>query len=387
MSNPIPSLIPNIVILGKVNAGKSSLINTILQQDISVVSEQEGTTTDEIIKRMELINIGPVNFIDTPGLCDQTSLGLKRLEKTKKSIARANLVLFVVDASEKPDLHFYDELKEEKILVFNKIDLITSEQLIQLHQQYPQAVFVTKKDPESVNELLALIGEKIKIEERGLLEGIKLDYPKVVLVIPIDSEAPKGRIILPQMQLLRECLDLHLVSIVLQPEQLADYLDNNNDIGLIVCDSQVFNKVSEINKQRFYLTSFSILQARSKADLDVLLNGLKAFDKDIHNVLIMESCSHNTSHEDIGQVKIPKMLSELIDEPFNYDFKMSYDFGEDLKKYDLIVHCGSCMINANIMQKRMDVAKENNILITNYGLLIAHYFGILDEATKIFNKE
>lgn len=386
MSNSIPSLIPNVVIIGKVNAGKSSLINAILNQDISVVSDEKGTTTDEVIKRMEILNIGPVNFIDTPGLSDHSSLGKKRLEKTKRSIRKSNLILFVCDALEDPDLSFYKTLKEDKILVFNKIDLATEKRLEYLSQTYPDAIFVSSRDDKSINELIYVISGKLKVEEKGLLEGINLAYPKIVLVIPIDSEAPKGRLILPQVQLLRECLDLHLVSIVLQPEQLKDYLDNNNDIGLIVCDSQVFKQVSDINKHRFYLTSFSILQARTKVDIDILLDGLKAFDSKIENVLIMESCSHNTSHEDIGQVKIPRMLKELIKDDFNYDFKMSYDFSEDISNYDLIVHCGSCMINADIMRKRTDKAMSNNVYITNYGILIAYYSGILDEAIQIFDK-
>lgn len=382
----IPSLIPTIVFIGKMNSGKSSLINALTDQDIAIVSNIPGTTTDEVVKRYELLNIGPVNIIDTAGLNDKSRLGSLRINKTKKAIKRASLLLYLVDASEAIELAEFNAFEEDKLLVITKTDLISTDKLAQLTKEYPNGIFVSVNDQESIAQFKAVLTEHLHEQDDPLLQQLELKANKIVHVIPIDSEAPKGRIILPQMQLLRECLDMDLISIVLKESELALYLKQNDDIGLIVTDSQAFNVVSSINRQRFPLTSYSILQANQKGDLAYFvasLNKLKNLP-DKARILVMESCSHNASHEDIGRIKIPKLLTELLTVEFTYDFKMGHDFPQQLAEYDFIIHCGSCMLSKSIMIKRIRQAQDLKIPLTNYGLLFAYANGILTEAIAVF---
>ncbi|MDF9867171.1 [FeFe] hydrogenase H-cluster maturation GTPase HydF [Bacilli bacterium PM5-3] len=382
----IPSLIPTIVFIGKMNAGKSSLINAITNQEVSIVSDIPGTTSDEIVKRIELLNVGPINLIDTAGFNDESDLGDKRVAKTNKALKRADLVIYLIDANDSFDLKEYDAISSKKIIVFSKIDLISDDKKTKLQNKYPNALFISVNQEKTINDLKNKLTTLFQENEEGLLKNIKLKHKKIIHVIPIDSEAPKGRLILPQMQLLRECLDLDIVSIVLKESELENYLEKNDDIDLIVTDSQAFKIVSQINNERFFLTSYSILQANQKGDLQLFVENINYLQK-LSNpkILIMESCSHNTSHEDIGKVKIPKMLNEMIDGNVEFEFVMGHDFPDEIKNYDFIVHCGSCMLSKEIMQKRIKIANDNNIPITNYGLIIAHYNGILNEAIKIFN--
>ncbi|MDR1781976.1 MAG: [FeFe] hydrogenase H-cluster maturation GTPase HydF [Bacilli bacterium] len=384
----IPSLIPTLVFIGKMNSGKSSLINALTNQDISIVSNIPGTTTDEVVKRFELLDVGPINIIDTAGLNDESDLGILRVNKTKKAIKRASLLVYVIDSSNEIDLSEYDKLSDEKILVFNKIDLLSNEELDRLKNKYPLALFLSIKDNQSIISFKKKLTKLLQEQDSLLLSNINLKFNKIVHVIPIDSEAPKGRIILPQMQLIRECLDTDLISIVLKESELEDYLATNNDIGLIVTDSQAFKIVSKINNHRFCLTSYSILQANQKGDLNYFIksiNKLKTLTNNAH-ILLMESCSHNASHEDIGRVKIPRILNNIIGDNYTFDFKMSHDFPDNLATYDYIIHCGSCMLSAKIMDKRIKQAKELNIPMTNYGLIFAYNSGILEEATQMFKK-
>lgn len=386
MSNPIPSLIPTIVFVGQVNAGKSSLVNAFTMQDISIISEMKGTTTDEVVKRMELLDVGPINVIDTAGLNDKSTLGAQRLKKTNKALKRADLVLFVCDVRH-IDLTVYHNIDNDKILIFNKIDLLTKDELKILKETYPFALFTSVKDETGIEELRSRVAGILEIEEKTLLADINLKGNTIIHVIPIDKEAPKGRLILPQMQLLRECLDQNLISIVLREHQLASYLAKHNDVALIVTDSQIFKTVSEINKQRFPLTSYSILQARQKGDLKYLIEGIDYLNHhDINKVLIMESCSHNVNHEDIGRVKIPKMIKELKGD-VEFTFYNSHDFPDNVADFDFIIHCGSCMLSRKIMLERIKVSQNQDVKMSNYGLVIANYFGILDEATRIFRTE
>ena len=382
----IPSLIPTLVFIGNTNVGKSSLINAFTNQDISIVSEIAGTTTDEVIKRYELLDVGPINIIDTAGLNDVSLLANQRINKTKKAIHRATLLVYVTDGSSNIDLCEYEKYSENKILVINKIDLITPTKLNELKQKYPDAYLLSINNQESLAAFKSSLTKLLKESEKSLLNGIELQHTKIVHVIPIDSEAPKGRLILPQMQLIRECLDQDIISIVLKESELDNYLAENDDIGLIVTDSQAFKVVSNINNQRFPLTSYSILQANQKGDLRYFVTSLRYLNElqDNPHILLMESCSHNASHEDIGRVKIPRMLKEIIKKEFTFDFMMSHDFPDDLNKYDFIIHCGSCMFSSTILQKRIKRAKDLNIPMTNYGLLIALHSGILDETVKIF---
>ncbi|MGL4382168.1 MAG: [FeFe] hydrogenase H-cluster maturation GTPase HydF, partial [Bacilli bacterium] len=249
------------------------------------------------------------------------------------------------------------------------------------------ACFVSTINNIGYDYLLNQIASHLKPEKEILLKDIKLKYHKIVHVIPIDEAAPQGRLILPQMQLLRECLDLNIISIVLKPEQLKEYLDSDNNIDLIVCDSQIFKEVSQINKQGHLLTSYSILQARSKGDLEYLIKSLDVISslKEDAHILIMESCSHNVAHDDIGQVKIPMILKKLISNNIKISFKMGYDF-TNIKEYDFIVHCGSCMLPKQVMEQRIQTCLIDKVAMSNYGLIIAYYHGILEEATMFMNK-
>ncbi|WP_423364571.1 [FeFe] hydrogenase H-cluster maturation GTPase HydF [Mycoplasma sp. P36-A1] len=380
----IPSLIPTIVFIGQVNAGKSSIINKITKQEVSIVSEIAGTTTDEVVKRFELLDAGPVNIIDTAGLNDNTNLAEERNKKTEKAIKRANIIVYVFDATKEIDLNYYNKLTEDKIMVFNKIDLISEDNKKNLEIKYPKAIFINKNIEKTYDNLLIVLKSKIIESEKGLLDGITLENNLIVHVIPVDSEAPKGRLILPQMQLIRECLDKNIISIVLKETELEQYLNNNTKIGLIVTDSQAFKIVSKINNKRFPLTSYSILQANQKGDLNYLVKSLEALKKlEKPHILMMESCSHNSSHEDIGRVKIPKMLKVMLND-FTFDFKMSHDFPENLKDYDFILHCGSCMLSETIMMKRINMSIDAKIPMSNYGLFIAYFNGILSEAIQVF---
>lgn len=380
----IPSLIKNIVLVGSVNVGKSSLINTLTNQEISIVSNIPGTTTDEIIKRFELLDVGPVNFIDTAGLNDNSILGDKRVERTMKVLSRASIVIKVMDATKPEDIEITTNVPVVK--VFNKIDLLDKNVLNQLISKNHGAHFLSTSSLAGIEEFKKYLTTILQDNERRLLDGIEFKFNKIVHVIPIDSEAPKGRLILPQMQLIRECLDRRLISIVLQESELESYLNNNDDIDLIVTDSQVFDYVSKVNGKRFKLTSYSILQANQKGDLQYFINSIN----DLVNLssnphfLIMESCSHNTSHEDIGSVKIPKLLAKIYPN-FTYDFKMGNDFPENISKYDYIIHCGSCMLNSDVMIYRIKNAQQHEVPMTNYGIFIAHIAGILNEAVEVFN--
>ncbi|MDL2211511.1 [FeFe] hydrogenase H-cluster maturation GTPase HydF [Erysipelotrichaceae bacterium OttesenSCG-928-M19] len=385
----IPSLIPSVVFVGKTNAGKSSLINALTNQDISIVSDIAGTTTDEVVKRFELLDAGPINIIDTAGLNDDSQLGQQRINKTKKAMKRATLLVYLCAVNEVLDLTEYEKYPDHKLLVFTKIDLLDKTELDNLKQLHPQALFVSNFNEEDITKFKVALTKLISISEKHLLENITLQFNKIVHVIPIDSEAPKGRLILPQMQLIRECLDFDIISIVLKESELEQYLIDNDDIGLIVTDSQAFKIVSEINNNRFPLTSYSILQANQKGDLEYFVKSIPFLHylKEGAHILIMESCSHNASHEDIGRIKIPKMLKEIIKKDFTYDFTMAHDFPDDLKKYDYIVHCGSCMLSSTIMKKRVRQAQELHLPMSNYGLIIAYYNGILNEAINIFGIE
>lgn len=382
----IPSLIPNVVFIGEMNAGKSSLINSITKQNVSIVSEVAGTTTDEVTKRFELLDVGPINLIDTAGLNDKSELGHLRYEKTDKALKHASLVVYVVDASIKNnDFTFYKNINKNKVLVFNKVDLLNNNELVELKKQYPHAMFICTLDNSStvfINKLT----KYLKIDEKLLLDDIHLLTNKIVHVIPIDSEAPKGRIILPQMQLIRECLDLGYISIVINENELSNYIATNDDVALIVTDSKIFGFVSKVNNKKFPLTSYSILQAHQKGDLDYFVESLNMMPKlkEDARILIMESCSHNVSHEDIGSVIIPEILRNSISDKLIIDFKMSKDFYNNLEQYDFIVHCGSCMLSRDIMQDRISFAKELKIPMTNYGLLFAYKNGILEEAINIY---
>ena len=385
----------HIAIYGKTNSGKSSLMNRLLNQEISLVSELEGTTTDPVFKAMELIPVGPVLFIDTAGLNDNSALGKMRVKKTLEILTRTDLALYVMDSTDL-DFSSYKEMKLKfkkynipYITVINKIDTLHPEELKKIKSQFQDAVFISTYENQGLEELNALIINKLEDAESEIpILGDLVPYNgKVILVVPIDSEAPKGRIILPQVQCIRDCLDHGIKSYVVRDTELESALEDIKDVDLVITDSQVFKKVDEIVPKNMKLTSFSMLFARHKGDINAFVDGaikVRNLNRD-SKIVISESCSHNVSHEDIGRVKIPKMLNKYTGFDLHYEYRVGHDFPDDIEKYDLIIHCGACMINRKTVLNRVKLCKEKGIPITNYGVLIAYLTGILDRTMLIMD--
>lgn len=384
----------HIGIYGNTNSGKSSLMNTILGQDISLVSNVEGTTTDPVQKAMELIPFGPVLLIDTAGLEDKTELGSIRIKKSYEFLKRLDFALYVVDAGN-ADLDTYKTWKREAarynvdhVVVINKIDTVSKEEIDNLVKNFKTCVPVSVKDKSGIDDLRNEIIKNLEDgEEEKPIVGDLLEYgSKVVLVVPIDSEAPKGRIILPQVQVIRDCLDHGIKTYVVRDTELEEALDEVKDIDLVITDSQAFKEVDSIIPKSMKLTSFSILFARQKGELDEFLEGTKKLDtlKPNDKILICESCTHNVSHEDIGRVKIPNMLRKIAGGDLNIEYMVGYDFKENVEDYDLVIHCGACMVNRKSVLNKIRVCKEKNVPITNYGMVIAYFAKILDRSVEIF---
>lgn len=384
----------HIGIYGNTNSGKSSLMNTILGQDISLVSSVEGTTTDPVQKAMELLPFGPVLLIDTAGLEDKSELGSIRIQKSYDFLKRLDFALYVVDAKNL-DLDTYKIWKKEALrynvehlVVINKLDTVSSEELESLSKSFKEYVSVSAKDKMGIDELKDKIIKNLEDGEEELpIVGDLLEYgSKVVLVVPIDSEAPKGRIILPQVQVIRDCLDHGIKTYVVRDTELEEALNEVKNIDLVITDSQAFKEVESIIPKDMKLTSFSILFARQKGELGEFLEGTKKLDtlKPNDKVLICESCTHNISHEDIGRVKIPNMLRKIAGGDLDIEYKVGYDFKENVEDYDLIIHCGACMVNRKSVLNKIKICKEKNVPITNYGMVIAYFTKILERSVEIF---
>lgn len=384
----------HIAIFGKTNVGKSSLVNSICGQEIAIVSEVAGTTTDPVLKAMELIPLGPVLFIDTAGLDDKSEVGKLRIKRTMDMMKRTDFALYVMDVNN-IDSNDYEEIKLEfkkynipYLLVINKMEDIEKDKLDQIKEKYTEAIFVSTYTKEGIDKLKNELISKLQNSENEIpIIGDLVPYGgKVILVVPIDSEAPKGRIILPQVQCIRDCLDNGIKTYVVRDTELASALGDIKDVDLVVTDSQAFKKVSEIVPANIKLTGFSILFANHKGDLKSFVNGARKIDslnKD-SKVLISESCTHNISHEDIGRIKIPKLLNKYVGAELNYDFRVGHDFPENIKDYDLIIHCGGCMINRKTILNRIDFCRDEEVPITNYGIVLAFLTGILDRSLEIF---
>lgn len=385
----------HVVLYGKTNSGKSSLFNRLCNSNISIVSEREGTTTDPVSKGVELIPVGPVLYIDTAGLEDNTALGDLRVNKTLDLLKRTDIALYIIDGKDK-DLSSFNKMKKEfkkynipYLLVINKVDMLENNEIKEMKEDCENGIFISTKYDSDIEEVKEKLIELIEREEEELpLIGDLLPYgSKVILVVPIDSEAPKGRLILPQVQCIRDCLDHGIKSYVVRDTELKEALDEIKDVDLVVTDSQAFKLVDEIVPKEIMLTSFSMLFARQKGDINEFINGvwgvrnLKPGDK----VLISESCSHNVSHEDIGRVKIPTLLEKYVGGKLDFEFKIGYDFAEDIGDYKLIIHCGGCMVNRKTILNRINLCKERKVYITNYGVLLSFLTNTLERSKVIFN--
>ena len=384
----------HIGIYGNTNSGKSSLMNKILGQDISLVSNVEGTTTDPVQKAMELIPFGPVLLIDTAGLEDKSQLGEIRVKKSFEYLKRLDFAIYVVDGKNL-DVDTYKKWKREAnkynikhMVVVNKLDRLSDDERSNINNILDKPLFISAKNNENIDKLKdELIKSLEQDEEDKPIVGDLLPYgSNVVLVVPIDSEAPKGRIILPQAQVIRDCLDHGIKTYVVRDTELEDALKEIKNIDLVITDSQAFKEVDKIVPKEINLTSFSILFARQKGELNDFLEGANKLKnlKPGNKILICESCTHNVSHEDIGRVKIPRMLTKIAGGELNLEYKVGYDFDEDVEKYDMVIHCGACMVNRKSVINKINLCKEKNVPITNYGLVIAYFTGILDRSVEIF---
>lgn len=378
----------HIAFFGLRNAGKSSVVNAVTNQELSVVSDVKGTTTDPVKKAMELLPIGPVVIIDTAGIDDEGDLGELRVKKTINILNKTDIAILIVDATkglQQEDLKLIEDFKKRNIpyiIAFNKCDLTTEQQSPEQNE-----IYISAKENININELKELIGKlsKTNENEKTLLGDIIKSNDTVVLVTPIDSSAPKGRLILPQQQTIRELLDIGATVVVTKDTELEETLAKlKNPPTLVITDSQAFKKVSAIVPQNVELTSFSILFARYKGELWGAVKGADELDnlQDGDCVLISEGCTHHRQCGDIGTEKLPAWIKNYTKKDINFDFTSGGDFPENLEKYKLIVHCGACMLTEREMKSRIALATEKQIPISNYGIIIAKINGILERATK-----
>lgn len=377
----------HIGFFGKTNVGKSSLINKLANQSVSIVSEVAGTTTDVVEKSMELLPIGPVTLLDTAGLDDKTVLAEKRIEKTMSIINRCDVAVIVCDYKGLDDYETqltekFKSLNIPYLVVMNKCDEEKTELNIE-NVLYTSAKTDDKFVFRFKEALLKLIPD---VNSPKIVGDLVSPKSTVILVTPIDKEAPKGRLILPQVQTIRDLLDSDCLPYVVKETELKDALENlKTPPALVVTDSQAFRTVSEIVPDGIPLTSFSILFARLKGDLSAFIEGANAIEnlKDGDKVLILESCSHHAIEDDIGRVKIPNLLRKTTGKNLVIDNFSGHDF-PDISGYSLVIHCGACMTNRREVLSRILIANSLNVPITNYGVVISYCLGILPRATKIF---
>lgn len=379
----------HIGFFGRRNAGKSSLVNKVTNQDLAVVSDTKGTTTDPVTKAMELLPIGPVVIIDTPGFDDEGELGEKRISKTRLILNKVDVAVLVVDLeegigeTEKTLIRLFGEKGIPFVTAYNKADLKEEPAGMKDNE-----ICVSAATGKNVNELRELIGKLGSTKQEGepLISDLIETGDTVILVIPIDSSAPKGRIILPQQQVLREILDRNAKAYITQDTELASAIaDLKEKPKLVVTDSQAFGKVAPVVPKDIMLTSFSILMARHKGFLKSAVKGVKAIDtlEDGDTVLISEGCTHHRQCEDIGTYKLPKWLGEYTGKKINIETTSGLSFAEDLSKYKMIIHCGACMLNDREMRYRTKCAEDAGIPMTNYGTAIAFMKGILRRSLEV----
>jgi [FeFe] hydrogenase H-cluster maturation GTPase HydF len=386
----------HIGIFGRRNVGKTSLLNAITGQDVGIVSDTPGTTTDVVTKPMELKPFGPVLLLDTAGMDDVGQLGLLRVERSRKTMGRVDIAIV---ASDKPisdfEIGLLKEIESKKIgcvIVFNKSDLWTPSEadLSRAKELCKTVVCVSSKTKTGLNELTQAIAGAIPqdfLDDQGILADLVGPGDAVVLVVPIDLEAPKGRLILPQVQTIREVLDCDARAIVVKERELADTLDLlKNKPNLVITDSQAVLKVAADVPEDIPLTTFSILFARWKGDLETFLQGTKAIDslRPGAKILVAESCTHHPIGEDIGRVKIPRWLRQYVGGELHFDHVAGLDFPDNLAEYDLVVQCGSCMTNRREVLRRILQTKAVGVPITNYGLCISKSLGVLKRVISPF---
>ena len=388
----------HIALFGKRNAGKSSIINAITNQNIAIVSEVKGTTTDPVYKSMEILPIGPCVIIDTAGLDDEGELGELRKKKTLEVLDKADIALVIIDAQlgiSEYDRFIIQQVKDKKvqvIAVLNKIDKIdkSQENLNNLKDllEIP-VVAVSAVTKQGIKELKEkIIGLIPDVEDKFKIVGDLINPGDfVVLVTPIDKAAPKGRLILPQQQTIRDVLESDAIAVVTKEYELKETLENlGKKPKLVITDSQAFLKVAADTPKDILMTSFSILFARYKGDLNELIKGVKTIEKLQHGdkILISEGCTHHQQADDIGKVKIPRWIRQITGKQIDFEYTSGVTFTEDVTKYKLIVHCGGCMLNRTAMINRIQSARNFNVPIVNYGILIAYVHGILDRALEPF---
>lgn len=392
----------HIGFFGLRNAGKSSVVNAVTGQDMSVVSEFKGTTTDPVSKTMELLPLGPVVIIDTPGFDDEGELGEKRVARTKRTLNRTDLAVLIVDAqaglsaSDRQLIQLFTQKQIPYLIVYNKADLTGD---VPGQAKGADSICVSALTGEGITELKErLAGMRGQVKTQPLVGDLIEPGDTVLLVIPIDKAAPKGRLILPQQMMIRGVLDAGGAVVCVKEDLLEQTLQQyrcsqkdganigtKDGIALVITDSQVFREVAEILPESVPLTSFSVLMARYKGLLDAALQGARRIDdlKDGDTVLISEGCTHHRQCDDIGTVKIPKWLTARTGAALEFETSSGMGFPEDLRRYALIIHCGGCMLGDREVQYRMKCAADQNVPITNYGTAIAYMNGILDRSTKM----
>ena len=400
----------HIGFFGRCNAGKSTLINMLTDQPVSLVSEVAGTTTDPVSKSMEILPLGPVVITDTAGIDDTTELGTLRMEKTEEVVKKINLAVYVLRTDEEPtadDMHWLGLLKQNNVpiaLFNNEINAENKEEnkvdasaYVETHKGLSDlATVIGSADFTSKTkrlELLDLLGGLTPLDVEGdqtLLQGLVEEGDTIILVCPIDSAAPKGRLILPQVQTIREILDYKGLALVCQTEELPAMINSlKNPPKMVICDSQAFDRVDELTPDTIPLTSFSILMARFKGKLQDLVAGVKAIKnlKPGSRVLISEGCTHRRQCDDIGTVKIPNLLKKQGHTDLQLEFTSGGAFPKDVSQYDLIIHCGACMLTRREVLRRIECAVVQGTPIVNYGVLIAALHGILERAISPFVDE
>lgn len=385
----------HIALFGKRNAGKSSLINAITGQQLAIVSEIKGTTTDPVYKAMELLPLGSVMFIDTPGLDDEGTLGTLRVQKAKEVLRKTDIALLVVDGSSEEEcaveLELEEELRKKQIpylWVVNKSDLGQSKVAEELVSTKEQILFVSKENVESITRLKEEIARIVPAEEdRRLVRDLVELGDLVVLVVPIDKAAPKGRLILPQQQVIRDVLEKGGIPVVVRDTELAQVFDRlAKKPKMVITDSQAFETVNQIVPKEIPLTSFSILMARYKGNLKFLTDNAHCVEelKDGDKILMAEGCTHHRQCGDIGTVKLPNWIREYTGKKLIFETASGTGFPEDLTSYAMVVHCGSCMLPAKEMKYRMQEAKRQQVPMVNYGIMIAYLKGIVKRSLELF---